>query len=232
MNAMATSPTEDHRVRVARQRRTKMRRRLLSAVMATVVENAEGIVPTVDDVIVKADVSRATFYKYFSSVEEAIGLLGRELIDEMIEGLVALFGERNDPLFRMTTAIHLFLLRSVIDPQWATFVSRTAHLATETHLVEGIVQHLELAREQGFADFKNVQAAANVVVGSMLEAVRHIARTGVRDREHVEEVVRLILRALGLDDDQVGEIIRDRTIYIRGLAPDCLDWWRDPWAAA
>jgi len=38
-------------------------------------------------VIARADVSRAIFYKYFNSVDEAIEQRASELVDEMIDGL-------------------------------------------------------------------------------------------------------------------------------------------------
>ena len=57
----------DHRVRVAGERRERMRKRLLDAVMAMYARNPHGGPPLIDDVIAEADASKATFYKYFAS---------------------------------------------------------------------------------------------------------------------------------------------------------------------
>lgn len=223
---------EDHRVRVARQRRSRMQTRILDAVMVTVAARLKEDLPTVDDVIAEADISRATFYKYFNSVEEAIGVYGHNLMEEMFSSLSAMFTDRDDELIRMTTAIQLFLMRSVIDQQWGAFLSRTAHLARETELVERVSLYLSGAREKELVSFGNPQAAASVVIGSVLEAVRHVSRTDLRSREYVEEVTSIILLGVGLDRSDADELIRDRAIYIRGLAPDRLVWWRDPWSRA
>lgn len=220
---------EDHRVRVARQRRDRMQNRILDAVMVTCAARLKEDLPTVDDVIAEAQVSRATFYKYFNSVEEAIGVYGHKLMEEMFTSLGALFTERDDELSRMTTAVQLFLMRSVIDHQWGAFLSRTAHLARETELVERVSQFLAGAREKGLAQFGNSQAAASLVVGAVLEAVRHVARTDLRSREYVEEVTSMILLGVGLSRAKSDELVHDRAIYIRGAAPDRLHWWRDPW---
>ena len=220
---------EDHRVRVARQRRSRTQTRILDAVMVTCAARLKEDLPTVDDVIAEANVSRATFYKYFNSVEEAIGVYGHNLMEEMFTGLAALFTARDDELSRMTTAIQLFLMRTVIEPQWGAFLSRTAHLARETELVERVSLYLDGAREKGLLRFNNPQAAASLVIGAVLEAVRHVSRTELRSREYVEEVTSMILRAVGLNRARSEELIRDRAIYIRGLAPDRLSWWRDPW---
>ena len=81
------SQIDDHRIRVARERRDRMRRRLMTAVMTSYQQRLELGPPGVDEVIKDADVSRATFYKYFNSVDEAIHFLGGELVDEMTHSL-------------------------------------------------------------------------------------------------------------------------------------------------
>lgn len=226
------SEISNHRIRVARERRERMRARLLNAVTVTCANRRQQDLPTVDDVISQAGVSRATFYKYFNSVEEAMNDVGRELIDDMIDSLAELYGERDEGLFRLVTSVQLFLLRSVIDPLWAAFVSRTAHLARDTKLVMGITGHLEAARRAGVGSFTDSAAAASLVAGAVLEGIRHMARTGQRDRAYVDELSGMILRGVGIDERQIANIIRERTIYIRGLAPDRLPWWRDPWTPA
>jgi hypothetical protein len=39
----------------------------------------------------------------------------------------------------------------------------------------------------------------------------------------------MILCGLGVEPDEAKAVMRDRAIFIRGLAPDRLTWWRDPW---
>jgi AcrR family transcriptional regulator len=230
-DAMSENELEsaDHRVRVARERRERMRARLLEAVMHVYAGHIEEGPPSVDSVIRQADVSRATFYKYFNSVEEAISALGRELVDEMIASLINLYNPRDTAFFRMTGAIQLFLLRSVIDPTWAAFVGRSDGLARDGELFRGITTHLAQSRESHLVEFKNLEAATTIAIGSLMEAIRHLAVTRNPSREYIDEVTVMILRGLGLDAAQAAETVRDRTIYIRGLAPDCLPWWRDPW---
>jgi hypothetical protein len=85
------------------------------------------------------------------------------------------------------------------------------------------------ARDAGVLDFQDTDSAGSLTVGAMMEAVRRMARTGQRDRHYVEEVAAMIMRGLGLNIEEARNAIRDRTIFIRGLAPDRLTWWRDPW---
>jgi AcrR family transcriptional regulator len=75
-------PREDHRVRVAGEKRERMRDHLLGAVLA-VYPGKPGQGPAViDDVIRVAKVSRGTFYKYYPSLEEAVAELGAKLAAE------------------------------------------------------------------------------------------------------------------------------------------------------
>lgn len=221
--------TEDHRVRVARERRHRMRARLLNGVMASYASRRPQDPPSVEDVVNQADVSRATFYKYFNSVDEAIAEIGRELVDEMVANLISLYGDKNDAFFRLTTGIQLFMLRSVIDPQWGAFVARTDELAQDTEPLKGITAHLIEAQRQGFLTFSEAEAAATLTVGAMMEAIRFMVRSGKRSRPYVEELNVMILRGLGLSLERAHDVVQERWVFIKGVAPARLSWWRDPW---
>ena len=228
VRAGASDSTSDHRVRVARARRDRMTERLLGAVLECYAADPQHP-PTVDDVIQKAGVSRATFYKYFNSVEQAAGILGRDLGQEMVESIVTLFDGPEEPLFRVSTSVLLFLMRAVIDPIWAGFVSHTDYLNQDTIPLTGMVALMGRARDAGVLEFQDTDSAGSLTVGAMMEAVRRMARTGHRDRKYVEELAAMTLRGLGLTIEDARNVVRERTIFIRGLAPDRLSWWRDPW---
>ncbi|MDF2114152.1 TetR/AcrR family transcriptional regulator [Roseiarcaceae bacterium H3SJ34-1] len=207
-----------------------MRKRLLNAVMIVYARKPRNGPPLVDDVIAEADVSKASYYKYFSSVEEAIDELGVELADEMVQSLIKLYSGPEPPIFRMTVATHLFLMRSVTDSVWAAFVSHTDILASDNIVVRGIKEHAEASRDAGLMKFANLDAAATLAVGTLMEAMRQIVRVSKRPmRSYVEGVVTMILRGLGVDEDVAEQMVRDSAIFIRGAAPDCLPWWQDPW---
>jgi AcrR family transcriptional regulator len=98
-------PREDHRVRVAREKRERMRDHLLGAVLA-VYPGKPGQGPAVtDDVIRVAKVSRGTFYKYYPSLEEAVAELGAKLAAEMVAAIGALYDSLEDPSDRLPTVL-------------------------------------------------------------------------------------------------------------------------------
>ena len=64
-------PIQDHRQRVAAERRERMRSRLLASAMKLIAEKGPAAT-SIDDVISAAEVSRGTFYKYFPSPDALV----------------------------------------------------------------------------------------------------------------------------------------------------------------
>ena len=62
--------------------------------------------------------------------------------------------------------------------------------------------------------------------------MRFLANKDHGGRAYVEEVTVMVLTGLGAARDRCEETVRERLIYIRGYAPDCLPWWKDPWTSS
>ena len=227
---MQTEVSTDHRVRVGREKREKMRKRLLQAVMACYAAREDHTTPGIDDVIREADVSRATFYLHFVSMEVAFHALRAELDNDL--HVVEVFFERSDPLERLATGTLIFLFRSVTDSTWAKFVSSTNYLTDNIANIVAIEHLLLMARDAKLVHFNEVAAARDLLLGSMSEAMRTLSNASGRSRVYVEELTVMMLCGLRADHARSKEVVHDRAIYIRGYAPDCLPWWKDPWAGS
>ena len=228
LTATATQLVQpDQRVRVGRERREKMQQRLLSAVMSSYANHKSHFSFGIDDAVQEAAVSRATFYLYFESLEAAVDALGRQLVDWMNRDMGTLTARNEDFLSRMATGIQLFLLRSVIDPVWGSFVSRTQYFACDPILMEQITSDLLQAREKKSVEFVDVDAALSLFTDSTMEAVRRLVASNKRSRAYVEGLATMVLRGLGVDPKRASNLSQDRAMYIRGLAPDCISWWKD-----
>jgi len=215
----------DHRIRVAKDRRERMRKKLLKAIMVSYSNKQQNI----ESVIGEADVSRATFYKYFTSLDEALDELGEELKDEIRNSIGSLIGNTTSALNRMTAGIQVFLLKGVMDPHWAGFVAQTSYMSRDVLLRGMIAEDLMSARQQGDIEFDDINVATTLVLGVLMQALDYLVHTGDRRRSYVEGLNVMILCALGVPKEKAVEVVHDRTIYVRGLAPDRIDWWRDPW---
>ncbi len=197
--------------------------------MSTYSQREGFVTPVIADVIKAADVSRATFYGHFVTMDEAINAVGQDLVEEMLNSLEAFFHRSEEPLLRLAMGLQIFLLRSVTDPIWGAFVSRTNYLSGNTCLFQTIATDLTKARELNDVTFRDLESATSVYVGSMMEAIRRLVKTDERSRGYVEELTVMVLRGLGVPQKKAQAVVQDRAIFIRGLAPDCLPWWRDPW---
>ncbi len=224
---MPVATPSDHRTRVGREKRDRMRKRLLSAVMLCYAERQGHETPGIDDVIREAEVSRATFYLHFVSMEEAYKALSGHLADEIKS--VEHFFERSDPLERLAIGIQMFLLHGVADRVWARFVSATNYLSGDTFLIQAVETHLLEAREAKLVHFSEVRAARSLLLGSQSEAMRLLSDVNQQNRAYLEELTVMILCGLRADHERSKKVVHGTLIYIRGFAPDCVPWWRDPW---
>ncbi len=224
---MPIEAPSDHRVRVGREKRERMRKRLLSAVMLCYAQRKGHETPGIDDVIRAASVSRATFYLHFVSMEDAFEALGVQLADEIKS--IEHFIERSDPLERLAIGTQMFLMHGVADRVWAKFVSATNYLSGDPFLIQTIELHLLEARDAKLVQFSEVKAARSLLLGSQSEAMRLLSKVNPENRAYLEELTVMILCGLRADYERSKKAVQDTTIYIRGFAPDCVPWWRDPW---
>ncbi len=187
--------------------------------------------PAVEAILDHASVSKATFYKYFASVDEAVGALGSDMVEDMVKSLIAILGDAPPPLFAMTTSVQLFLLRGVLEPQWASFVARGDALGGDTEARRGLTRHLRQAADQGQIDFEDYDAAIALALGSLIEGMHRFSTTSGQDRRQgIECLVVMILMGLGLPRDTARAATKDSADFIYDTALARLPWWRDPWA--
>ncbi len=212
---------------VGLRKREKMRKRLLSAVMFCYAQSKGHESPSIDSVVRHAEVSRATFYLHFVSMEDAFNALSVQLADDL-RAVERLF-DRSDPLERLAIGIQMFLLHGVVDRVWASFVSATNYLSRDSFLLGAIDSLLLEGKQAKLLQFSEVKAARSVLLGSQSEAMRLLDDENRANRAFLEELTVMILCGLRADYERSKRAVQETAIYIRGYAPDCVPWWRDPW---
>jgi AcrR family transcriptional regulator len=115
--------TQDHRQRVAAERRERMRARLLSSAMRLVADKGPAAT-SIDDVISTAEVSRGTFYKYFPSPDALVRELAIEIANELIAMAEPVVLSHADPAERVGSGIRLVARLAIDHPMAATFLVR------------------------------------------------------------------------------------------------------------
>lgn len=218
------APTEDHRSRVGRQRREKMRAHLLASIIAVCSDERSGPA-LIDDVIKHANVSRGTFYKYFPSMDQAIAELALQLAEEMTEGLLCVYDVLDDPVMRTATGFQTFLLRAVMEPHWGGFLAHIGLLSGDNLLTAKIRSDIRLGMETGDYDVSSVELASDLLMGAKIEAIRRLI-TGGGTSEYVHGMATMVLRSFGVSPVKAEKCVRRAYDRLLVEAPGKIAWWR------
>jgi len=195
------SDETDFRVRAAKEKRERMRKRLLEATLAACSLETIRNPAMLEDVLKAADVSRGTFYKYFASLDEAIGELGHQLMREMIDTVALVLRGLTDPRERVVAGPLMYLARAAQNPQWGVFVSRIEHLdagGRERFIEQAISHDLTEADREGVIAIPSLEAAIDLLVGASRQAVLRIIAGGRRDLGHILALITMSMMALGM----------------------------------
>ena len=194
----ASAGSEDHRARTGAARRERTRLKMLAAAMTVFAER--GIdAPVIDDFIAAAGVARGTFYNHFKTTQDLLDAVTSELSDEIVGGIEAVVSLIQDPLKRMSTGCLLYMHLGVDVPTWGGFVMRTGSRNEATGKLVNIYlpRDLELAREAGQLSYPTPAAARDLVLSSLNQAIQTV-NAGRAPREHLRQVMTLVLRGLGV----------------------------------
>lgn len=223
----------DHRVRVAGQKRERMRERLIDATLAATLACGAGRHPVVDDVVRLAGVSRGSFYKHFEAIDAVFDLIGQRMAQDML----ASYGRLADPLrnaaARVAIGPLMALARAAMEPSHAAFITRidfVAYLASDaprSHLVALSVQN---GRQCGALHFERTDAAVDLLIGASLQGARRILRTRTLDVAYLCELTAMVLQGLGVAPvDAVHAVALAWQRLVDNAAT--LHWWRPAPAA-
>ncbi len=215
----------DFRVRSARRKRQRMRARLLDATMAVCGRAGPGSPVVVDDVIRCAEVSRGTFYKYFTSLDEARHALGQHLTNELVGSVGAMFADVADPVQRTAAGWILIMARAVGHPAWGAFVVRTEHFTDDSELLAAVRRNTVAGLETGAFRIERLDAAIDYQMGVALEAMRHLLRDPSDAVAYIEAMTTMGLRGLGMAPDRAAEAARSAMADVADRGPRFLPWW-------
>ena len=217
---------EDHRVRVGRARREKMRAHLLASVLSVCAGRKLTGATVIEDVVRHAAVSRGTFYKYFDSLDEAVTQLAFELAEQMTLDIYNVYDVLDDPVMRTATGFQTFLTRAWIDPDWGGFLTHLGLLDGENGLISSKVKgDLRLGVETGDYSVVSIDLAADLLMGAKHEAIRRIV-SGERDPAYIRGVTTMVLRSFGVSPSKAEKTVERAFRRLLLEAPDKLSWWR------
>ncbi|WP_414474362.1 TetR/AcrR family transcriptional regulator [Microvirga sp. M2] len=197
------------RAEIGREKRARTRAQILEAASILLAERPPEAL-TVDAIVAAAGVAKGTFYYHFQSIEELAAAVGAKLGESFDDLLTAARLELPDPIARLSFAFTQFLEQAISDPVWARLVVQSAQASTE--FARGIRTHLKAdlteAIDQGRLSVRDVELAADIVMGIWLQVVRgSLERRAAADL--VGQALHAVLRALGASQP-MREAVSDR----------------------
>jgi AcrR family transcriptional regulator len=223
------TPVVDHRPKVALKKRQVMRGKLLDAAMR--VFAVSGVTaPVIDDVIREANVSRGTFYNYFNSLDEVLVAIGQELNNQMTTDILPVYDVLTQPCQRVAVAFRLFLLRALLDPQWAGFVTRVEAWQHTTLVAEYMARDLENGKAAGDFEFDQIEAATDFLMGASAHGIQAIRQGVELPSRYMDTCVRMTLASLGCHADKCQEANDFSISYLQSWASNELTATSPAWA--
>jgi len=151
--------------------------------------------PVIDDFIKAAGVARGTFYNYYKSTAELLEATRKWLDDDLIQSIEGEIGALTDPSERLVLGVRLWLRKAAKDPDWCAFMVKAREVGKLVY--ESLSGDLRNGRRAGLFDYSSSDAAFDLVVGTVREAMNRLANGRVR-RNFESDVARVILQGLGM----------------------------------
>lgn len=199
--------TEDHRKRVAAERREKMRSRLQESALQLIA--AEGVAAlSIDRLIVHADVSRGTFYKYYDAPQTLVRELALGISNELINNAEPLVQQIEDPAARIAFGLRALMHTCRANPVLGYFLVHLGwHDVTKQHLMFDYVKRdLAQAQKQGRLDRMTIELALALIGATAIAGIQFMMKSPNKHHGTPEETAAAIMRALGMSGLESEEI--------------------------
>lgn len=199
---------QERRAEIGRERRSRTRARIIAAAFDLFGEE-KGLYSRIEDIAEKADVTRPTFYRHFSGMDELREALTYEVTHDLLEQISGVLATIPDPRVRTATAARVILKQAQADSRWAwSMVNMSANGVIFGH--ESQLQ-AELTIQQGIEgnvfSVPSSSLGRDVVLGLSLAGVATILRHPV-SADYPETLTCCILLALGVERDEAMRISR------------------------
>nr|WP_315595014.1 helix-turn-helix domain-containing protein [uncultured Cupriavidus sp.] len=201
----ALTRATDHRHRVAATRRQRMRSLLLTCGLRLLMEN-RATLPSIDDIIRAAQVSRGTFYKYFPSSDAIMRELIGRVAEQWVKVADPIVRSHDDPAEHISRGIRLASMLAVHQPGVAGILGRFGWSGYPApSMLEFVRRDIEDGVRRNRFTRMPITLAFNIVTGAAMSAMHCILETECRD-DFSELAAAVALRALGVESATANAI--------------------------
>lgn len=194
------------RLELGRQRRAKTRAKVIAAAFELFGEE-DGLYARIEDVSLRAGITRATFYDHFSGMSELRDAVTYEVTHDFLTAVTHTVSLLPDPRERISAAIRFYLHRVRQVPGWGRsminlsangiiFGAETFRQAELTVADAIVAKHLTIT---------DSALGRDSILGTTIAAISTMLREE-RDGDYPEQVVTMILIGLGVAPTDAREI--------------------------
>ncbi len=187
-------------------KRERTRKKILDAAFG-LIGNEKGLTVRIEEICAAAEISRGTFYNYFTSLEQLFEVLAIELGHDLNRALVSTWDETLSHAEGSNAAIQHYLNYARRDPAWAWAMVHLSAFGPSFGAESWDACYRSIAKgiEAGEFDVPNATVGRDLMTGTVLATVRTMLRSG-GGRSQARIVAYHLLRALGVPDARAREI--------------------------
>jgi AcrR family transcriptional regulator len=185
-------------------KRERTRKKILGTAFE-LIGNEKGLTVRIEEICAAAEISRGTFYNYFTSLEQLFEILAIELSHDLNRALVSTMDETRSHAEGANGAIQHYLNYARRDPAWAWAMVHLSAFGPSFGAEAWDACYRAIAKgiEAGEFDVPNATVGRDLMTGTVLATVRTTLRGG---RSQPRVIAHHLLRALGVSDALAKEI--------------------------
>ncbi|HEX5045751.1 MAG TPA: TetR/AcrR family transcriptional regulator [Gammaproteobacteria bacterium] len=185
-------------------KRERTRKKILDAAFG-LLGNEKGLTVRIEEICAAAEVSRGTFYNYFTSLEQLFEVLAVELSHHLNSALVSTWDETKSHAEGSNAAIQQYLSYARRDPAWAWAMVHLSAFgpAFGAEAWDACYRAIEKGIDAGEFDLPNATVGRDLMTGTVLATVRTTLGGG---RSQPRAVAYHLLRAFGVPDARAKAI--------------------------
>jgi AcrR family transcriptional regulator len=188
-------------------KRERTRKKILEAAFG-LIGNENGLTVRIEEICAAAEISRGTFYNYFTSLEQLFQVLAIELSHDLNRALVSTFdAEVKSHAEGANAAIQHYLNYARRDPAWGWAMVHLSAFGPSfgAEAWEACYRSIAKGIEAKEFDVPNATVGRDLMTGTVLATVRTLLRSG-GGRPRSRTIAHHLLRALGVPDARAREI--------------------------
>lgn len=200
---------QDHRIRVAASRREEMQNVLLFSALSLASEKSIHEID-VEDIILHAQVSRGSFYKYFPSVQASVLALVTQLARELNTEIEAITHQIPDTATRLVITTKLTIRVLVKVPLLGNFLIQLPwpNQNPEINVFQHISADVELGIKEGVFTKMPSSIGCNLLIGSLIGGVHTMLGKPAPSSGYENKVLYPVLMGLGLDSKTADDLLK------------------------